>query len=117
MFLGSLSSRLNAHAVLSVSPRKDYILFSTQSPPAIQRIPWPAIDEDDLDIVSARARRRRSWTGYDTWMLNDQELPWLNDPQGVRPSSCVCAVLKTEYSHRDDVGQLEGYRSRFLDHL
>jgi hypothetical protein len=66
----------------SVSPRKDYILFSTRTPPAIQRIPWPAIDDEDLDIDSARARRRRSWTGYDTWMMNEHELPWLLDASG-----------------------------------
>ncbi|KAG9314607.1 RIC1-domain-containing protein [Chiua virens] len=61
--------------VLSVSPRKDHLAFSTSSPPAIQRIPWPSYDDaDDENDLS-----RRSLLGYDTWVLNDHELPWLVD--------------------------------------
>ncbi|OAX44898.1 RIC1-domain-containing protein [Rhizopogon vinicolor AM-OR11-026] len=62
--------------VLSVSPRKHYILFSTGSPPAVQRIPWPIYDETETGEQTAR----RSLTGHDTWILNDHELPWLVDP-------------------------------------
>ncbi|KAF9229601.1 RIC1-domain-containing protein [Gyrodon lividus] len=61
--------------VHSVSPRKHHILFSTNSPPAIQRIPWPSYDESD----SGTDHSRRSLVGYDTWVLNDHELPWLVD--------------------------------------
>ncbi|KAK7694309.1 hypothetical protein QCA50_001491 [Cerrena zonata] len=38
--------RIEGH-LLSVSPRANYILFSTRSPPAIQRIPWPQLGGDD----------------------------------------------------------------------
>ncbi|KIJ68689.1 hypothetical protein HYDPIDRAFT_179745 [Hydnomerulius pinastri MD-312] len=61
--------------VLSVSPRKYHILFSTSSPPAVQRIPWPSYDDSD----SGNNHSRRSLVGYDTWVLNDHELPWLVD--------------------------------------
>jgi hypothetical protein len=64
--------------LFSVSPRKHYILFSTGSPPAVQRIPWPIYDETEAGEQTAR----RSLTGHDTWMLNDHELPWLVDPDG-----------------------------------
>ncbi|KAG2156509.1 RIC1-domain-containing protein [Suillus bovinus] len=62
--------------VLSVSPRKDYIIFSTTSPPSVQRIPWPVYDDSDIEEQAAR----RSLMGHDTWILNDLELPWLLDP-------------------------------------
>ncbi|KAH0838539.1 RIC1-domain-containing protein [Lanmaoa asiatica] len=61
--------------VLSVSPRKHHLTFSTSSPPAIQRIPWPSYDDADIE----NDHSRRSLVGYDTWVLNDHELPWLVD--------------------------------------
>ncbi|OBZ79139.1 Guanine nucleotide exchange factor subunit ric1 [Grifola frondosa] len=63
--------------LLSVSPRKDYILFSTRSPPAVQRIPWP--DVHLHDDANEDGGHKKSWGGYDTWVLNDRELPWLVD--------------------------------------
>ncbi|KAI9066722.1 RIC1-domain-containing protein [Trametes sanguinea] len=54
----------------SVSPRKDYILFSTSNPPAIQRVPWP-------NTSDAGGNGRED---YDTWEVNEEELPWLVDP-------------------------------------
>lgn len=42
--------------LLSVSPHNDCILFSTQGPPSVQRIPWPGTP-DDRDH-------------YATWLLN-----------------------------------------------
>ncbi|KAG6381430.1 RIC1-domain-containing protein [Boletus reticuloceps] len=61
--------------VLSVSPRKHHLAFSTSAPPAIQRIPWPSYDDADAE----NDRSRKSLFGYDTWILNDHELPWLVD--------------------------------------
>lgn len=62
----------------SVSPRKSYILISTRKPRAIQRVPWPVRDEsDDEEAVHTKV-----WSGYDTWALNDQEVPWLVEPDG-----------------------------------
>ncbi|KAI0336149.1 RIC1-domain-containing protein [Cubamyces sp. BRFM 1775] len=58
-------------SLLSVSPRKDYILFSTCSPPAIQRVPWPNALGEGGEGTSG---------GYDTWEVNEEELPWLVDP-------------------------------------
>ncbi|KAI0670204.1 RIC1-domain-containing protein [Trametes maxima] len=55
--------------LLSVSPRKDYILFSTCSPPAVQRVPWPNADGGE----NGRG-------DYDTWEINEEEFPWLVDP-------------------------------------
>ncbi|TBU64752.1 RIC1-domain-containing protein [Dichomitus squalens] len=69
----SLSLRLDGvirieGTLLSVSPRKDSILFSTSTPPAIQRVPWPDI-----------SRGGTSGGGYETWIINDEEFPWLAD--------------------------------------
>ncbi|KAH7927372.1 RIC1-domain-containing protein [Leucogyrophana mollusca] len=61
--------------VISVSPRKHHIMFSTSSPPAVQRIPWPVYDDADGEGQTAS----KSLMGYDTWVLNDHELPWLVD--------------------------------------
>lgn len=58
----------------SVSPRKDYILFSTCSPPSIQRVPWP----DSSGTGGEHGRE-----SYDTWEVNEEELPWLVDPDGT----------------------------------
>ncbi|KAL5495557.1 RIC1 [Sanghuangporus weigelae] len=62
--------------LLSVSPRKQCIMFSTKNPPSVQRIPWPTI-EDDLNEDCDDMESKRSLSGHDTWILNDHELPWL----------------------------------------
>ncbi|EJD04265.1 RIC1-domain-containing protein [Fomitiporia mediterranea MF3/22] len=62
--------------LLSVSPRRNCIMFSTKDPPSVQRIPWPTID-DDFNDGNNDAEARRTLTGHDTWILNDYELPWL----------------------------------------
>ncbi|TFK93553.1 RIC1-domain-containing protein [Polyporus arcularius HHB13444] len=72
--LQSLSLRLEGvirieGTLLSVSPRKDSILFSTGSPPSLQRVPWPDVSGED-----GHARG-----GYDTWVVNEEEFPWLVD--------------------------------------
>ncbi|KAI0724240.1 RIC1-domain-containing protein [Cerioporus squamosus] len=72
--LQSLSLRLEGvirieGTLLSVSPRKDYILFSTGSPPSIQRVPWPDVSGED----------RHARGGYDTWVVSEEEFPWLVD--------------------------------------
>ncbi|KAL0950714.1 hypothetical protein HGRIS_007490 [Hohenbuehelia grisea] len=61
-------------SLLSVSPRKHFILFSTRSPPTIQRIPWPSEEHPEGDL------NKDSFAGQDMWILNDQEMPWLVDP-------------------------------------
>ncbi|KII93321.1 hypothetical protein PLICRDRAFT_130973 [Plicaturopsis crispa FD-325 SS-3] len=66
--------RVEGH-LLSVSPRKHHLMFSTRSPPAIQRIPWPSAEDSDDETP----RKRTAPYGYDTWVLNDHELPWLVD--------------------------------------
>jgi RAB6A-GEF complex partner protein 1 len=74
----SLGQSFDVCADSSVSPRKHYILFSTHDPPAVQRIPWPDIGDE-----SEPTQKRSDWVGYDTWVLNDHELPWLIDANGV----------------------------------
>lgn len=64
---------------LSVSPRRDYILFSTKSPPTVQRIPWPAVHhEEDEDLGIHKANESL----YDTWVLSEDTFPWLVDNNG-----------------------------------
>lgn len=71
-------------SINSVSPRKHHLAFSTSSPPAIQRIPWPSYDDADID----NDHSRRSLIGYDTWVLNGHELPWLVDSDGMYYAAC-----------------------------
>jgi hypothetical protein len=61
-----------------VSPRKHFILFSTRDPPAIQRIPWPTHDHPKDE----EERKGKNFVWYNTWILNDLELPWLVETDG-----------------------------------
>ncbi|KAH7880335.1 RIC1-domain-containing protein [Lentinula edodes] len=70
--------------LISVSPRKQSVMFSTQNPPAIQRIPWPASEE----VVGERGSdeeeygtRRRKLDNYDQWIINDGDFGWLVEPE------------------------------------
>ncbi|RDB29503.1 RAB6A-GEF complex partner protein 1 [Hypsizygus marmoreus] len=63
-------------ALLSVSPRRYHLFFSTKNPPTIQRIPWP---EGDEDAAQVEGRKRRQQVGYDTWVLNEHDFSWFVD--------------------------------------
>ncbi|KAH7875637.1 uncharacterized protein C8R40DRAFT_1170224 [Lentinula edodes] len=59
-------------------------MFSTQNPPAIQRIPWPASEE----VVGERGSdeeeygtRRRKLDNYDQWIINDGDFACLAEPE------------------------------------
>lgn len=65
--------RIDGH-LLCVSPRRNYIIFSTTSPQAVQRIPWP----DDGDPKTYPARRDNLY-GAHAWYIEDHEFPWLVD--------------------------------------
>ncbi|KAF4605560.1 hypothetical protein EYR40_004346 [Pleurotus pulmonarius] len=80
--------------LLSVSPRKHYIVFSTKSPPAVQRIPWPNYDEEDEEIDAENPTPKR-FTQHDTWVIDDHELPWLVDPD--------VSVVKMSYSRASGI--------------
>lgn len=78
---------------LSVSPRSNHILFSTKSPPAVQRIPWPSSEDED---EGGPGVRRKKWLGHDTWVLNDHDFPWLRTPNGnlrLRRHTCATAHI------------------------
>ena len=72
------STELYHWCFLSVSPRRDCIIFSTNAPPAVQRIPWPSVDDVQDDEIPDR-----TLLGHDTWIINDTELPWLANPNGT----------------------------------
>ncbi|EIW86459.1 RIC1-domain-containing protein [Coniophora puteana RWD-64-598 SS2] len=61
--------------ILCVSPRKHYLVFSTRSPPAVQRIPWPIYDENGEEDANHAIQ------GYGTWVLAEQDLSWLVEPE------------------------------------
>ncbi|KAF5375289.1 hypothetical protein D9758_000014 [Tetrapyrgos nigripes] len=65
--------------LLSLSPRKDCIYLSTRNPPSIQRIPWPSQGEDEAEEYDAgeHGRRRRQFTSYDNWVINEYDFHWL----------------------------------------
>ena len=64
-----------------MSPRKTFLHFSTRNPPAVQRVPWPSAGEDQHDDIEVD-RNQKTELGHDTWMLNDEEMPWLVDTNG-----------------------------------
>ncbi|KAH9050489.1 RIC1-domain-containing protein [Lactarius hengduanensis] len=67
--------RVEGH-LLSVSPRKYYILFSTRNPPSVQRIPWPVTNESDL-----HSEEENRGYEYESWTLSDHSdhFQWLVD--------------------------------------
>ncbi|KAJ3856637.1 RIC1-domain-containing protein [Lentinula lateritia] len=70
--------------LVSVSPRKQSIVFSTQNPPAIQRIPWPATAEEVVEERGSDEEygtRRRKLDSYDQWIINDDDFGWLVEPE------------------------------------
>jgi len=58
---------------ISVSPRRDYMLFSTRNPRAVQRIPWPDADEETTGLRG----------NYDSWSVDEYNFPWLDCTDGV----------------------------------
>ncbi|KAJ7462790.1 RIC1-domain-containing protein [Mycena galericulata] len=62
--------------LICVSPRKHYILFSTKNPPAVQRIPWPEIEEED-DPVDGEPKTQ--FGNYETWIFNDHDFDFFVD--------------------------------------
>ncbi|KAJ7770879.1 RIC1-domain-containing protein [Mycena maculata] len=63
--------------LICVSPRKHYILFSTKNPPAVQRIPWPEIEEDDGTVDG---EPKTQFGNYETWIFNDHDFDFFVDP-------------------------------------
>ncbi|KAF9455011.1 RIC1-domain-containing protein [Macrolepiota fuliginosa MF-IS2] len=55
--------------LLGVSPRKTHLMFTTNNPPTIQRMPWPPDEE------AAQAQQP-----YDTWILNEDDFSWMKEP-------------------------------------
>ncbi|PBL00950.1 RIC1-domain-containing protein [Armillaria gallica] len=67
--------------LISTSPRRHYILFSTKNPPAVQRIPWPSEeDEPQSDHDNQEPRKSKHFGSYDTWIFNDHEFEWFVEP-------------------------------------
>lgn len=62
--------------LLTVSPRRHHLLFSTKSPRTLQRIPWPT---DDQGNNAKNVDKKNGVGGYNTWALNDQDFVWLID--------------------------------------
>ena len=75
-------------STLSVSPRRNCIMFSTKNPPSIQRIPWPSLD-DEFSEGYEELEAREPLSGHDTWILNDYELPWLINSNGMLSKSSL----------------------------
>ncbi|KAJ3804988.1 RIC1-domain-containing protein [Lentinula aff. lateritia] len=81
---GTLVSKNIVRNFVSVSPRKQSIMFSTQNPPAIQRIPWPATAEEVVEERGSDEEygtRRRKLDSYDQWIINDDDFGWLVEPE------------------------------------
>ncbi|KAF8640739.1 hypothetical protein AX17_000390 [Amanita inopinata Kibby_2008] len=63
--------------LLSVSPRRYHIVFSTNNPASVQRIPWPSEASDGGDDD---ADEKRLQIGNENWLLNEEDFPWLVEP-------------------------------------
>lgn len=61
----------------SVSPRNYCILFSTKTPPSIQRIPWPMTDGSEPHDGNEEKEYE-----YDSWVLTEQSFHWLAETNG-----------------------------------
>ncbi|KAF7320200.1 RIC1 domain-containing protein [Mycena kentingensis (nom. inval.)] len=62
--------------LICVSPRKHFIMFSTKNPPAIQRIPWPEIEDDEEDDGQPAQRR---FASYENWVFNEDDFDFFVD--------------------------------------
>ncbi|KAL5534531.1 hypothetical protein ACEPAG_994 [Sanghuangporus baumii] len=81
--------------LLSVSPRRQCIMFSTKNPPSVQRIPWPTV-EDDLNEEYDGSESKGSLSRHETWILNDHELPWLVNSNVTVVQMSYLRVAKVE---------------------
>ncbi|THU88454.1 RIC1-domain-containing protein [Dendrothele bispora CBS 962.96] len=65
--------------LLSLSPRKDCLLFSTRNPPSVQRIPWPSqdVDWEEDGSETEGGRRRDPLISYENWVINEYDFSWL----------------------------------------
>ncbi|TFK30747.1 RIC1-domain-containing protein [Coprinopsis marcescibilis] len=63
--------------LLSVSPRKEFLMFTTESPNTVQSIPWPVDDDDSVDYPATGSSRGQ----YATWILNEDDFLWLKEPE------------------------------------
>jgi hypothetical protein len=61
-------------ALCSVSPRRDHVIFSTKDPPTVQKMPWPAQEDDVIEPLDG---------DYETWLLDDLDLSWLVESNGI----------------------------------
>ncbi|CAK5265262.1 unnamed protein product [Mycena citricolor] len=62
--------------LLCVSPRKQFILFSTKNPPTVQRIPWPEVEDDDEEEEEddeTGQPRKVTFATHEMWSCNEHE--------------------------------------------
>ena len=57
-------------------------MFSTRDPPAVQRIPWPSMDDEEIEELAEGGQPSKALSDHHTWILNDEELPWLINANG-----------------------------------
>ncbi|KAG8893015.1 hypothetical protein FRB99_002244, partial [Tulasnella sp. 403] len=74
--------------LLCISPRQTHVMFSTETPAAIQRIPWPSevSKPSSTHPDEEQDQATNKWIGHDTWFTNHSDLPWLVQKHGEHPS-------------------------------
>ena len=108
----------NTDETNSISPRRQYIMFSTKDPPAVQRIPWPSQDDEEFEEVGESGQASRTLSNHHTWILNDEELPWLVSANGeyfFSPPFNILANFFLSFCCTNDL--LSGLRCRNMDNF
>lgn len=73
---------------ISVSPRRNYLLFSTRNPRAVQRIPWPDADGEDAPGLQGN---------YDSWSVDEYNFPWFDCTDGAYDQFSTISIDLTVY--------------------
>ncbi|KAK7058364.1 WD40 repeat protein [Paramarasmius palmivorus] len=65
--------------LVSLSPRRQYILFSTRNPPAVQRIPWPSEEDSEREYDPEPINHHV----HGSWLLEEEDFSWLIETEVV----------------------------------
>lgn len=80
--------------LLSVSPRRQHLLFTTRNPSTVQRMPWPLDEDDENELPGGAASGHPQH--HDTWVLNEDDFHWFNDGDVSVSKMSYCKPIGAE---------------------